>query len=46
MTAAKVAIGARLAIKPKVSTAIVMPLPAGRRISAIPPRYRAELARF
>src|SRR5216684_2995759 len=45
-TAANVAIGARLAIKPNVSTAmVVVPLPLGRRIRAIPPPSRVESAR-
>src|SRR4051794_4701025 len=47
ITAANVAIGARLAIKPNVSTVIVVPLPGARRIRAMPsPSHQAEPARF
>src|SRR6185312_8018249 len=47
ITAANVAIGARLAIKPNVSTVIVAPLLGARRIRAMPsPPHQAEPARF
>src|SRR6476659_5346677 len=47
ITAANVAIGARLAINPNVSTAIVAPLPVRRRIRARPqPPNHAERIRI